>query len=145
MKVEAETEVKAPAEEVYRLVMDPQRLGEWVSIHERLDEGPTGELKQGSRLTQCLKIAGRRFTVRWHVVEDDCPSHVVWEGSGPMRTRARVVYDFQSQNGGTRFSYLNEYQLPGGPAGRIAGRAVAGTAKRELERSLERLKKLVER
>jgi carbon monoxide dehydrogenase subunit G len=146
MKVDAETDIRAPAEDVYRLVMDPQRLGEWVSVHQRLEEGPDGELDKGSRMTQCLKVAGQRFRVRWVVVEDDRPKHVVWEGTGPMRTSAKVVYDFEARGDGvTHFSYVNEYVLPGGAAGKLAGRAVSRVATRELERSLERLKKLVER
>ena len=145
MKIEHEVELAAPPEEVYRLVMDPQRLGEWVSVHQDLVEAPEGELREGSRLTQRLKVAGQRFTVRWSVVEDDCPRHVKWEGSGPMRTRALVEYDFAATGGGTRFRYVNEYELPGGAAGRLAVRAVARAATREMERSLERLRDIVER
>ena len=144
MTIESAVDLDAPPEAVYRLVMDPRRLGDWVSVHEELLESPDGELKRGSKLTQCLKVAGRRFRVSWEVTEDDCPRRVVWEGHGPVRTRARVVYDFDARDGGTRFAYLNEYQVPGGPAGRLAGRAVARVAKREMKRSLDRLKELVE-
>lgn len=144
MRIDAEIDVKAPPETVYGLVMDPHRLGEWVSIHEDLLEAPSGELKKGSTLTQCLKVAGRRFKVRWRVAEDDCPHRVVWEGRGPVRTQARVVYEFAERDGGTRFFYANEYELPGGAAGRFAGRAVSRTAEREMERSLDRLKGMAE-
>ena len=145
MKVESTIRIAAAPEEVYRLVMDPHRLDEWVSVHQDLLEGPDGELAQGSRLTQCLKVAGQRFKVRWEVVEDDCPRHVTWEGRGPMRTHARVVYDFDGDGDGTEFRYVNEYAVPGGAAGRLAGRAVSRTAKREMNRSLDRLKQLLER
>jgi carbon monoxide dehydrogenase subunit G len=143
MKVERTIDLAAPREQVYRLLMDPSRLGEWVTIHERFDDAPD-ELAQGSEMTQRLKVAGQRFTVHWKVTEDERPSRVKWEGTGPARTSARVVYDLAEHDGGTRFSYLNEYELPGGAAGRIAGRAVSAAAGREVERSLERLKRLVE-
>ena len=143
MKIERTIDLAAPREQVYRLLMDPDRLGEWVTIHERFEDAPE-ELSQGSRMTQRLNVAGQRFTVHWTVTEDDRPSRVTWEGSGPARTTARVVYDLEERDGGTRFSYLNEYELPGGAAGRIAGRAVSAAAGREVERSLERLKRLVE-
>lgn len=144
MRIDVQVDVKAAPKTVYGLVMDPHRLGDWVSIHEELLEAPSGELKQGSKLTQCLKVAGRRFKVRWCVAEDDCPRRVVWEGRGPARTRARVLYDFEERDGGTRFSYANEYELPGGAAGRLAGRAVSRTAQREMKRSLDRLKGMAE-
>jgi carbon monoxide dehydrogenase subunit G len=144
MRIDASVDVDAPPEAVYGLVMDPRRLDEWVSIHESLLEAPPGELDQGAKLSQCLKVAGKRFNVHWRVIEDDRPTRVVWEGSGPVWTKARVTYEFDARDGGTRFSYRNEYELPGGAAGRVAGRAVARAAKREMKRSLDRLKDIVE-
>ena len=145
MNVERETEIAAPPDEVYRLVMDPDRLGEWVSIHESIDEGPPC-LEKGDRMIQRLKLAGRRFKVEWEIDEVERPRHVVWNGKGPSGTHARVVYGFEPLDGGrrTNFSYRNEYELPGGPLGKVAGRAVAGAAGREVKRSLERLKGLLE-
>ena len=144
MKVERTTEIAVPPERVYEVVMDPARLEDWVTIHHSLMEAPTGELKRGSELVQCLKLAGRKFHVHWEVVEDDCPNRVVWEGKGPVHSHARVVYDFERNGDGTRFTYTNEYDLPGGPLGKLAGRSVAGVARKESDRSLERLKNLLE-
>ena len=143
MKVERDIDLAAPREQVYELLMDPQRLGEWVTIHERFDDAPD-ELSEGAEMSQRLKVAGQRFTVHWKVTEDDRPARVKWEGRGPARTSARVVYDLEERDRGSRFSYLNEYELPGGAAGRMAGRAVSAAAGREVERSLERLKRLLE-
>jgi carbon monoxide dehydrogenase subunit G len=144
MKVERTIELPAEPQAVYELVMDPRRLEDWVTIHAGLKDAPNGELRKGSELTQSLKIAHRRFNVRWTVVEDDCPSRVVWEGRGPAGSRAKVVYDLEPANGnGTRFCYSNEYSMPGGPLGRLASRALKGTSERESERSLKRLKALL--
>jgi uncharacterized protein YndB with AHSA1/START domain len=144
MKVEREIDLEVAPGEVYEMLMDPSRLGEWVTIHERF-EGAPERLEQGSTMTQTLKVAGQRFTVHWRVTEADRPSKVTWEGRGPAHTTARVVYDLTERDGGgSRFLYLNEYELPGGAAGRIAGRAVSAAAGREVERSLERLKRLLE-
>lgn len=145
MKVERDIEIDAAPERVYEVVMDPRRLEDWVTIHAELKQAPSGELSQGSELSQCLKLAGSKFTVNWRVVEDDCPRRVVWEGHGPMGSAARVVYELEPNgNGGTRFTYANEYSLPGGVLGRIGGRAVAPASRRESDRSLAKLKKLLE-
>lgn len=144
MKVERTIEINAPAREVYDIVMDPARLRDWVSIHDHLEDAPNGPLKRGSKLTQCLKLAGRRFTVRWTIVENDPCRRVVWEGRGPVGSHARVVYAFDENGQETRFSYLNQYDLPGGVLGRVAGRAVARVTEKELDGSLRRLKSLVE-
>lgn len=145
MRVQRDIEIAAPPERVYEVVMDPHRLGDWVTIHAGLREAPSDGLSRGSTLSQSLKLAGQRFTVRWRVVEDDRPSRVVWEGSGPVGSTARVVYELAPNGaGGTRFTYVNEYALPGGVLGRLGGRAVAPASRRESERSLRRLKALIE-
>ncbi len=55
-----------------------------------------------------------------------------------------VTVDGIANDGGTDFSYVNEYDLPGGALGRVAGRAVSRVTQKELEGSLQRLKELVE-
>jgi len=144
VRVERSTEIAAPAERVYDLVMDPKRLEDWVTIHDHLEDAPDGSLREGSKLTQCLRLAGRRFRVRWTVVENDRCRRVVWEGRGPVRSRARVVYEFEEGDGGTRFSYSNEYHLPGGPLANVAGPVMRRITARELDGSLARLKRLAE-
>lgn len=144
MKVERTVQIFAPPQRVYDVVMDPRRLEDWVTIHHELEDAPPAALKKGSKLTQSLKLAGRRFRVRWTVVENDPCRKVVWEGKGPVGSTARVEYRFAENGEGTRFSYLNEYVLPGGVLGRLAGRPVARVTAGELDGSLQRLKSLVE-
>jgi carbon monoxide dehydrogenase subunit G len=145
VRVERSIEIDAPPERVYELVMDPRRLGDWVTIHAGLKDSPQGELRRGSELVQSLRLAGRRFDVHWEVVQAEKPRRVVWEGRGPVHTRAKVVYDLDKDGDGkTCFSYVNEYSMPGGPLGRIAGGVLRHTAERESEATLEQLKRLVE-
>ena len=144
MKVERNIEIDAPPERVYDVVMDPARLEDWVTIHHHLEDAPNGPLRKGSKLTQCLTLAGKKFKVRWTVVENDPCRRVVWEGRGPVGSKAHIVYGFSGDDDRTDFSYLNQYDLPGGALGRIAGRTVARVTQKELEGSLQRLKSLVE-
>ena len=144
MRIARSTDIAAPPERVYEVVMDPRRLHEWVTIHDSLIDAPDGELRRGSELTQCLRLAHRRFKVRWTVVEDECPTRVVWEGRGPVHAHARVIYEIEPGERGTRFSYINEYDLPGGPLGRLAGRTLSHVTEREVDATLERLKDLLE-
>jgi acetyl-CoA C-acetyltransferase len=144
MKVERTIEIDAPPERVYETVTDPDRLEDWVTIHAGLKSSSDGELRRGSEMVQCLKMAGRRFDVAWQVAEVDRPRLVVWEGRGPARSQAKVVYEIEGNGGATRFHYLNEYRLPGGPIGAAVGRAMKRVSGREAERSLERLKALIE-
>ena len=144
MKVEREIEIAAPPKKVYDLIADAGRLGEWVTIHQHVEGEAQAELKKGSELTQCLKLAGKGFKVRWKVVEASPPHRLAWDGKGPVRSHARVVNELAPTNGGTRFSYTNEFDLPGGPLGRMAGPMVKRATGGELEKSLRRLKALLE-
>jgi carbon monoxide dehydrogenase subunit G len=144
-KLEREIHIDAPAEAVYDKLTNPHCLGEWVSIQDALEEAPEGNLEKGDTVVQRMKVAGRKFRVKWHVDEAERPSRVVWTGRGPMGAKARAVYEITANGGdGCRFSYVNEYDLPGGPVGKIAGRAVVGASGGEADRSLERLKELIE-
>lgn len=144
MNVQREVHIEAAPQTIYDVIMDAQRLADWVTIHQGLEDAPAGTLRKGSTLTQTLKLAGRSFKVRWKIIENDRAKRVVWEGDGPVRSRAKVIYDLTADGDGTHFSYTNEYHLPGGALGKMAGPAVRRVTGGELDRSLAALKKLVE-
>jgi uncharacterized protein YndB with AHSA1/START domain len=144
-KLEREIHIDASAEAVYDKLTDPNCLGEWVSVHDALEEAPSGNVEVGDTLVQRMKVAGRKFKITWHVDEADRPSRVVWTGKGPMGSKATATYEIKANGGdGVTFSYMNEYKLPGGALGKLAGRAVVGASGGEADKSLENLKKLIE-
>lgn len=140
-----EISIDAEPGRVYDVLCDPDCLGEWVTIQDGLEQAPNGDLEQGSKLVQRLKVAGQRFRVTWTVDEARRPQRVEWSGKGPMGSTAHAIYELEAVDSGTSFRYLNRWQLPGGPAGRILGRALNAVSGREADRSLERLKQLIER
>ena len=146
MRVAREIELGVAPEAVYDLVMDPRRLADWVTIHRGLRDAPAGALRAGSELRQSLNLAGVPLEIDWTVVTAERPARVLWEGRGPALSRARISYELSATATGSRFRYANEFELPGGPLGRIAGAALAGShiPERELDRSLERLRALLE-
>lgn len=147
MIVRREIALAAAPEAIYDVVMDPARLGDWVTIHRGLKLAPRGALREGSEMVQSLSMAGLPFDVHWTVVRAERPRDVTWEGRGPARSHARIGYRLRpGDGGGTRFAYSNELELPGGRLGVIASIALsrAPIADREVDRSLERLRSLVE-
>lgn len=144
MRVERKVQIKATPEKIYEVVMDPRCLAEWVTIHQSLADEPEGQLKKGSTLTQVLKLAGKRFKVKWKVVENERAKRVVWEGRGPVRSKAKVIYELTANGEATNFFYANEYDLPGGPLGKMAGPMVKRVTAGELDASLKKLKAMVE-
>ena len=145
-KLERTIEIDAPPEAVYDVLTDPKCLGEWVTIQEELVEAPEAPLEPGDCVVQRMKVVGKSFEVTWDVEVADRPKKVRWSGGGPMGSKARATYELSSNgNGGTKFSYLNEYDVPGGPIGRVAGRALVSASGKEADATLERLKQFIER
>jgi uncharacterized protein YndB with AHSA1/START domain len=144
-KLEREIHIEAPPEEVYAKLMDPDCLGDWVTIQDKLLKAPDGDLEKGDELVQRCRVAGQRFKLSWRVESANRPHKTVWNGKGPFGSKAKVTYDLAENNGGTDFTYTNEYSLPGGPVGRLAGRAVVGASGAEADKTLERLKRLIEK
>jgi uncharacterized protein YndB with AHSA1/START domain len=132
--------IDAPPEKVWDVIMDPDRLGEWVTIHRRLNSASDGEMDQ----TLCLR--GVNFHVRWELEDCEAPRRAVWKGRGPARSHAETEYRLTPVDGGTRFAYRNEFKAPLGPLGAVASRAlVGGLPEREAKATLKNLKDLVER
>ena len=145
-RVSASIVIAAPPERVWDVVMDPDRLEQWVTIHRRSERVSEHPLAKGSTLEQTLCLRGVNFKVRWTVVESRPPALAVWEGKGPARSRAHTTYRLADDGGGgTRFVYETEFAAPFGLLGAAASRAlVGGIPQREAKESLCALKRLLE-
>jgi carbon monoxide dehydrogenase subunit G len=133
-------DIAAPPEKVWDVVMNPERLHEWVTIHRKL------EAHTDTTMSQVLCIHHVNFHVRWELEESDRPRHAHWVGKGPARSKAETEYRLRAVDGGTRFDYRNEFRAPFGPLGAAASRAlVGGVPEREAHASLQKLKAIVER
>lgn len=144
--VHAKIRIAATVDRVWEVVMDPRRLHEWVTIHRGLDAYSQGPPRKGATMQQSLRIRGVTFRVQWTLVDVSAPRLADWEGRGPAHSHASTRYELTSDDdGGTLFAYTNEFKAPGGPLGVVASRViVGGVSDREAQRSLERLKALVE-
>jgi len=145
-EVTASIHIDAPPERVWKIVMDPQRLAEWVTIHRRLDSASSNNPAEGDEMVQTLHLRGVNFKVTWELEAIDAPHHASWHGRGPARSHAETEYRLTSKGDGTKFDYRNVFHPPLGPLGALANRAlVGGLPKREADASLRRLKALIEK
>lgn len=145
--VNAKIEIDAPIERVWETIMDPGRLGDWVTIHRSLRDVSPSPLRKGATMDQSMVVRGVTFRVHWTLVSVDSPRVAEWEGAGPAHSRARIRYALTSTDkGSTVFDYTNEFHPPGGRLGNVAGRVIVGTtSEREARNSLLRLKVLLEK
>lgn len=145
--VHVKARIDAPIEHVWDTIMDPNRLGEWVTIHRRIKNSSGDPGEQGATMEQVLHMRGVSFNVHWTLVEVDAPNRAVWEGRGPAHSKAEIRYELSKDGSeGTEFDYTNRFSAPGGALGRVASRVIVGAAsEREASGSLNKLKALVER
>lgn len=144
-EVREQVEIEAPQEAVWDLVMDPDRLGEWVSAHSHATfDDPDGSLDEGDSFEQVLCLGGQPVGVTWTLTKSDKPGLAEWDAQGPKGTGAKVRYVLDSANGGTRFRYENDFDLPRGPVKLVAGKIAGAPARRAARKSLANLKTLAE-
>jgi uncharacterized membrane protein len=143
--VKQSIDIEAPIERVWDLVMDPDRLGEWVTIHDSVSDVPEGDLKKGSTFRQEMKLKMVPLKVRWKVVECVAPRRAKWQGEAGAGAKAQIVYALSEHDGVTTFDYENQFELPAGKVGKLAAKAFnAMSGDREAQKSLKRLKELLE-
>lgn len=144
--VTASIEIAATPAMVWDVVMDPTRLGDWVTIHRKLRGCDDGPPRVGYGMDQQIHLRGVSVDVHWTLVECEHATLAVWGGRGPARSRARTEYRLRLIEGGhTHFDYRNEFHAPLGPLGALAGRAlVGGMPEREATNTLNRLRKLLD-
>jgi uncharacterized protein YndB with AHSA1/START domain len=139
--VTATTRIDAPPADVWKFVMDPAALEQWVTIHRKLLHADSGPAKVGYTMDQQIHMRGVSLEVHWKLVECRPCELAVWEGRGPARSHARSEYALRPDGEGTRFDYRNEFRAPLGPLGALVSRAlVGGMPEREAKRTLERLR-----
>ena len=143
--VEVDIHINAPIDEVFKLAMDPACTPEWVTIAREVKDVSGDPTTEGFHMKQQLCLRGVPFWVTWDLVESDPPNFARYEGKGPMRSKAFIENRLTEEDGGTRYSYRNQFKAPFGPLGSTAQRVLAGgIPEREAIASLENLKRLAE-
>ncbi|MBA2517702.1 MAG: SRPBCC family protein [Solirubrobacterales bacterium] len=144
--VRVEIDIDAPPEAVFDVMLDPDRLADWVTIHREVEYADGGKPRKGYKMRQTLVLRGAPFKVDWTLTRCVRPREATWEGRGPAGSHARTAYRLSETDAdGTHFEYENEYKVPGGLFGAAASRAlVGGASEREAMKSLQKLKELLE-
>ena len=139
--------IDAPPQEVWDVVMDPQRLDEWVTIHREPGRHDGGD-SHGLEMVQTLCLRGVKFDVRWELDRARRPAPRGVEGPRPgALARARPSTGSPSTATAARASTT---ATSSGAARRHsarspAARSSAALPSSEADASLRRLKALVEK
>lgn len=144
-RIAADVDIEAPVERVFSVVCDADRLGDWIELHDGVDEAPRLPLRPGAEFEQQLTVKGARVAIVWRATAVHAPSHVEWVGEAPGGATAKATVRLEpAGDGRTRLQYVCDYDPPGGIVGAVADR-VAGrqAATEEAEASFDRLRRLL--
>lgn len=104
----AHVHIDAPPEECFAYLREPENHVGVVPGLRRIDAEP---IDAGHEGTFTYTVAGVELGLGFRDVELDPPRKRVFEVSGSMEGVA--TYEFEAENGGTRFTLTNSYELPG--------------------------------
>lgn len=141
-----ETEIAAPAARVWELLEDVRRLPEFSPSTESVVGAPPRLTAVGQTYTQVGTLLGKRMESQWRVTALEPGRRLSSEGSpglGVHYTITQIIESLDERR--TRLRVELDYRLPGGPLGRVAGKAgVEALAARNVEAVLAGLKRVLE-
>jgi uncharacterized membrane protein len=136
-------EINRTPEDVFAYYEDLAKHGEWqqqiVSVHLDTD-GPT---RVGSRATDKRRLPGGTRDVSYEITEHDAPHKSSFRGlNGPIRPRGTVTVE--PLDGGARSRLTLDFELEGKGLGVLLAPLARANARKEIPKSHQRLKELLE-
>jgi uncharacterized membrane protein len=144
-QIEKSIEIKAPPEKVWEmLALD--RLPEWNEEYGNVKytsevRNPEDKYRVGASSHTNIKGAG---AIDFEITESLVNEKMTFRMIGKRANNTVVTYVLKSVDDGTQFAYMMTYQLPWGILGRFIGKIGQGWLEKEAEKSLEKLKGILE-
>jgi uncharacterized membrane protein len=137
-------EINRSPDDVFAYVDDLDKHGEWqeqiVSVHVETD-GPT---RVGTRATDKRRMPGGRRDITYEITEHDPPRKSSFRGvTGPVRPAGNIIVE--PLDGGTRSKLTLELDIKGQGAGVLFALLARASARKEIPKSHQRLKEILER
>jgi uncharacterized membrane protein len=136
-------EINRRPEDVFAYYEDLAKHGEWQQqiVSVRLDtDGPT---RVGSRATDKRRLPGGTREVSYEITEHDAPHKSSFRGvNGPIRPRGTVTVE--PLDGGARSKLTLDFELEGKGLGVLLAPLARANARKEIPKSHQRLKELLE-
>lgn len=139
--VSVTTDIKAPPEQVWAVLANPARWGDWVDLHQGFaGEAPT-EFFPGGSFVQRVRVLNVPADIRWTIVGLQEPVRLEFEGTGPMGIALRAEYRVEDRGGSSTVTGHMEFK---GAAVMMVGAQLESEVGTSLRTSLNNLKTRVE-
>lgn len=138
-----EVHIEAPREAVFAVVDDWRQTTRYLRGLVRWEPVDPGHVRgPGTRFAAAIKAGPVTLEGKMEVTEHEPPERIAFTSiEGP---KLHGLWVFAEEDGGTRVTLTNDFELPGGVAGRVVGRLASTRGQRDLDASLAELKRLVE-
>ncbi|RDI68132.1 type II toxin-antitoxin system Rv0910 family toxin [Nocardia pseudobrasiliensis] len=133
-------ELPKPPEQVWALLTNRTRYGEWLTVHAAWDGGSATGFEVGATFTQRLQLDGPPAPVVWIVTTYEPGANLELSGRGATDFRARLSYTVAATRSGSVVELVLE--LFGGALDGSVGKLIEPGLCREMTRSLRKLAEL---
>ena len=141
-RVERSAIIAVPPERAFGFVADPNNALRWMHSFSRFDPEQAGFAGLGAKVTATGKVMGIPVTTTLEVVEFEPPHRLSSRTTG--RLKSYSTWQFEPADGGTRVTFLGDYDVPGALLRMIGGPLVQRELETNAEKSLSNLKAILE-
>jgi len=131
-------------DDVFRFVTTPGHWPQWHPSSLGVSGATDHSLDVGETCVEEFRVAGRRGSCEWRVIERDAPRR--WAITTTTQGGdATIRYDLSSQDGGTLYRRALEYRLPNALFALLDVLFLGRRVRRESDEAVRRLKAALER
>lgn len=135
-------DIMAPIDQVFAALTDPRRGPEWNPAITGIDGITPGTSHPGTQWNQATLIGGKSIKLVCKITQLQPPNYGVLEVSGDQR--GTITTNCSVINGGTRVTQTLKFVPPGGIFGQMAGGFITNSIRREMIRTMERQRSIIE-
>jgi uncharacterized protein YndB with AHSA1/START domain len=136
--------INRPVEDVFNYVTTPGHWPDWHPSSLGVTGATDHSLDVGEEVTEAFRVAGRRGSLTWRVIQRDAPRAWTINGSPGRGGTGTVAYTLTPEGAGTHFVRVFTYDAPGLLFAIFNGLAYRSRVSAESAEALRRLKQRLE-
>ena len=139
--IEKSASFPVSTEKLWAVVGDPNRFGDWLSMHQKWKGDVPAELKVGDTIVEVVSVMNMPNTISWTVEEYDAGKNVKLAGTGMAGVKIAIGVTVSGDGETSTLDLLTEFE--GQMLVGAIGAAVEKAGMADLEKSLATLTELL--
>lgn len=139
--IEKSASFPVSTEKLWAVVGDPNRFGDWLSMHQKWKSDVPAELKVGDTIVEVVSVMNMPNTISWTVEEYDAGKNVKLAGTGMAGVKIAITVNVSGDGDSSTLDLKTEFE--GQMLVGAIGAAVEKAGMTDLEASLAKLTELL--